>query len=266
MKRILKIELRRAFTSKLFLVSLGLGCLLAIITLDYLNAFFQYQKPMTGIDFFFSSWMGGNSINIYGYIFFLLLPMLAVLPYADSFYADSKSGFAKNILIRTHKRDYLFAKYIAVFLAGGTVVLLPLLLSFLSAAMVLPAIIPQATSASHGIFITSMWHGLYYSHPFAYTFLYIGVDFVFAGLFATISLAVAKLAQNRIVTLLAPFILYIFLSTAFDFFGRSDWAPMLFLPPGSGAGYGPVVLAEAVIGILLTFFAFVIRGRKDDVY
>lgn len=273
-KQILKTELKRAFTGKMFFISIGLGCILAILQLllevtghlPYMANYFTYQKPMTGIDYFFSAWMGGNPTDIYGYIFFLLLPILAVLPYADTFYTDMKSGFVKNLLLRVKRRHYFFAKYIAAFLAGGAAVVIPLLLNFLSAAMVLPAILPQSTSGSHPIWITSMWHGLYYNHPFVYEFLYMGLDFLFAGIFAAVALSVTRLAQNRIITLLSPFILYIFLSAFFDFLGQYDWAPRAFLPPGSGSGHGPVVAVEAAVGFLLTFFVFVVRGPKDDVY
>ena len=274
MKQILKTELKRAFTGKMFFISLGLGIILAALhfifevigTLPYMDAYFQYQKPMTGIDFFFSSWLGGHSLDVCSYIFFFILPVLAVLPYADTFFTDIKSGFAKNLLLRVKRRHYFFAKYIAAFLAGGAAVVIPLLLNLLSAAMVLPAILPQATSDNHAIGIFSMWHGLYYTHPFVYQFLYMGLDFLFAGIFAAAALTVTRLAQNRIVTLLSPFILYIFLSAVFDFLGVYNWAPMEFLRPGGGSGYGPVVAVEAAVGLLLTFFVFVVRGPKDDVY
>lgn len=274
MRKVLKIELYRAFSNKFFFLSVGIGCILAF--LEYISQlgqvqelialFFTYQKPMTGIDWYFSSWIGGHTTLLFGYIFYLLFPILAVLPHGDSYYTDWKSGFLKNIALRVKRRDYFLAKYISVFISAGAAVTIPLLFSLVLTGFMLPGILPQVSSGSHSVFSYSMWHSLFYTHPFIYTFLYIGVDFIFAGLFAAIALAVSISAQNRLITLLSPFVFYVGINAVCDFTNKVLYTPEVFLIPGSGAGRGPIIIAEGLLLFLITFAAFVIRGCRNDVY
>ena len=79
------------------------------------------------------------------------------------------------------RRDYLRAKYLAAFLAGGVSVVLPMLMNFLTVACFIPMRMPEASEDMYyGVFGGSLWAEIFYTCPILYVLLYLVLDFVFA--------------------------------------------------------------------------------------
>lgn len=107
MKRLLKVELSRALISKAMMLSIVIG--LAIIVSHIfqnvipwamsIEEYMAYNKPMFSPANTFKLWIGENQA-MQGYLYYMILPILAVIPFGDSFFTDRKGGYIKNVLIR----------------------------------------------------------------------------------------------------------------------------------------------------------------------
>lgn len=223
------------------------------------------NNPMRHPGYLFSRWIGGALMGAQPFLYYLLIPILAVLPYADSFYQDEKSGYAKSILSRTDKKYYYTAKYTSVFLSGGSAVVIPLLINLGASALLLPALRPQVSTSFFAINASSMWGDLFYSHPFLYVFLFLAIDFVFSGFLATIALIVSFFVEHRFIVLFSPFLVYLFFYSLFTFLGLDSWVPIYFLKPGSGFGRFSVILLETAVLAVCTFTIFFAYGLRNDI-
>ena len=127
----LKNELHRAFFNKGMLLSLiiGHGISLAYVISIYMSRFKRMEQlNKFNIEIYnqlsqstpFDGWILGHPTK-YIIVFMYLLPILVALPYADSYCKERKSGYEKNILVRSSRKKYRVAKCIAVFLSGGFV-------------------------------------------------------------------------------------------------------------------------------------------------
>ena len=133
MYSILKFELKRAFINRFFVISVLLGSIISVLqtveaSLPYAFSInFVYDiYPMS----VFNSYIGLSMTSVWTYVFFMIFPLIASLPYSSSYLSDVKGGYVKTIFIKTKKIYYFLAKLFAVFLSGGTVVLLPLILNY----------------------------------------------------------------------------------------------------------------------------------------
>ena len=276
MKKLLCMELNRALFNAAMLAALLVGIILSV------SHVIQYIWPMAGLtaaDFaeankglmypnnVFNSWMGMEGYSLQSYLYWLLIPLLAVLPFASSFFTDWKSGYIKNIYIRSRRGHYLTAKFLAVFISGGLAVVIPLLVNLGLTALMMPALLPQLAENTYPIIEPSMWSSLFLYHPFLYTFAYLAIDFIFAGLIATLSLAVSFFAENRFVILLCPFLLYIFLYSLCNMLGLQRFSPFEFLHPAQMVIPNvtfPVIAVETVMLGLITGLIFFLKGTRDD--
>lgn len=274
MKRILTIELHRAFTSHGFFLSLLLGtviavshCATSIVPLALgLDEYLSYNMPMMYPGWLFTSWMGGNAQNMLAYLFFLIIPLLAALPFADSFFSDAKGGFIQSLCIRTNKHYYFAAKYTACFLSGGTAVILPLALNFGLSCMLLPSMKPEVTAFDSAIGENSSFPHLFYEHPFVYVLVYLAFIFVFSGLIATLSLLASYHVSHRFLVVIAPFFIFLFVNALFSLWGLEQWEPVNFLHPSYAGDARIPMLVETVLLCGLTGYAFIVKGAQDDVF
>jgi len=274
LKRMLKIEISRAFKNKSLLFSLIIGT--AIVSAQVLfrvipltkkiDEYLYFDKPMAHIGWLFCTWIGGNLTYPENYLFYLLFPMLATIPFADSFYCDRKSGYIKNVFIRAKKSDYYISKYIATFISGGIAIIVPLFINLAISSLILPSMLPQASAGFFAINNASMWGELFYQHPFIFIFLYMIIDFIFGGLFATISLAVGFIAEQRFIALISPFIIYLFAFSLCNMLKAYKFSPMSFLIPGIGNASSVIIFSEMLILGLITFLYFVLKGVRDDTF
>jgi hypothetical protein len=274
MWRLVKNEVRRAFCNKMMLGVLAVGAVLAVWEmLMYavpMQPYLYEERDMLKGGMIPSLFLGDGWIGFGNYLpallLFLLSPILAVLPFADSYFVERKSGYLKNVCLRTHKLRYCAAKYLAVFLSGGTAVVVPMLLSLWMNSLLLPAIMPQASSAASPVLNTHMWGALFYSRPFAYLFCYLLLDFVFYGLIAAISLVVAFWAENRFVVVLTPFLLHVALMYICRWLGVPEYAPFDFLIPAGTPLHFIEILAAGLLLLVLTAGLFLGQGTKREVY
>ncbi len=271
MKRILKIEMKRAFLNRMFAASLLIG--FTICTVQIFNEvlpMLQYQQSLVQSDTYphgvFSKWLGGGN-SFWIVLYFALLPILAALPYADSLHADRRSGYVKNIFTRGKRRSYYAAKFISVFLSGGAAAVLPLLWNLYLCAMLLPSITPDPVAGTFWPNAASLWAEQFYTQPFAYTALFCAMIFVAAGLLAAIALAATFFVKYRFVVLLVPFIVYqliTFLSRLISDMAldMQQWLmPQQYFPiEPVKAGSEILLLALLVLGI------YCIRVKKDETY
>jgi len=271
--KLIKIELTRAIKSKTMVLILFLGLLITVsqiftyvIPISIFNERVVADNyPMACPTTAFQAWIGNINILPQSYIFFALLPLLAAIPFADTFFTDRKSGYIKNVLIRTKKKDYFFAKYIATFISGGLAITIPLLTNLLITAMFLPSFVPQVTQ-SFGIGPAHLWSTLFFTHPYLYLIGFLMIDFIFSGLIATIGLSVSFFIEYRFMALITPFIVYMFVYTVLGSFNLSKYIPFYFLQPGFEACNGYIVLGEIIVLSIITFGVFLFKGVKDDIY
>ncbi len=214
MSKMIKMEFERAFRSKTMTISLLVG--LAIVLVQYFFVSFPYRNdiltyysgsvgtyPISA----FKLWIELDSVHPYLSIYLTLFPFLAVLPYGLSYFFDLKSGYVKEIYARIDRKAYLWAKFLAVFVSGGVVVLLPVLLNLFLHLMTFPALNPIATSGFY-LCAVQLYADIYYTNPVLFFAIYMVMYFIYGGAFACVGLAVSKLFDYSFFVLISPFVIY----------------------------------------------------------
>ena len=274
MNAYLRIELSRAFKRKWFIVSLAIGVVIALYNFFFdvlpialqLDDFMQYQSELAYPGNLFTSWLGGN-YSTGTYYFFLILPLLATIPFADTLFSDSKSGFIQNLCVRGDKRSkYFTAKYIATFCSGGVAVIIPMIFSFTLACMVYPCMNPEPLTYTTLLGDMSTFAYLFFYFPLLYVLLFTVINFIYGGLYACFGLLSTFYANYRFLVLIAPFLLHLFCMTLFPVLGLTTWVPMNFLQPSYAEYTLYPLIIEAVLLFALTFWRVVIIGSKKDIF
>lgn len=287
----IKLECKKAIINKLFLTVVLIGCTITIFSLiPCLQSYYQdisdfklfseefsyVRNPMMPIQTLFSHWIGSEAITPGSVDYFFLFPILVAIPYGWSYCTERQSGYIKNMVIRAGNCRYYLSKYIALFLSGGLVMVIPLLFNFLLVAMFIPAVTPDPYYiTSYGIISSSFLSEFFYTSPFLYVFIYLLVDFIYCGLIACMCFAFAAFVKNRVVVVLLPF----FVLLGFDYICASfiytsstviytELSPINFLRPVPAIydTNGFVVSIGAVILFLLTFMTIVVKGGRNEIY
>ncbi len=130
MINLLKLDFKRAIYNKRFLIVVLIGVLLSVAHF-FMEVFPMINAYEGGSAIFnpFVKWIIYDDFSIYSLIFLLTLPVLASIPYSDSYWLDLNSGFAKSVYTRTKKSNYLISRYITNFIIGGICVVIPLISS-----------------------------------------------------------------------------------------------------------------------------------------
>ena len=283
---LLKVELKKAFTNKMFFICLVVGIVIAMVSVaQNLPSYWAAEEqnlmvaeqgfetnPMHPMFTPYTNWIGNDYQFPMTSLFYMLLPLLAGLAYGWSYCTERKSGYAAQMVSRSRKKSqYFLAKYIATFLAGGAAVAIPLVLNFIVICCFIPAYTPDNFYWLYYSMDAHFLRGLFFNTPLLFVCCIILLDFIFAGLFAAACVALAFFVKNKFAVILLPF-LGVFavqylqdnvLGTITDFIAIS---PMDFL-----RGYamnevlGLPILIWLILLLVFTLGVTWIKGAKDDV-
>lgn len=275
--KLLRIELQRVFRNKATYVVFIIACSISLLHVFHnvvprveawnemaLNLKSDMQYPYH----LFGEWICGNSYNLEGFLYFMILPLLAVLPHSLSFCVDKENGYIKQMYMRLDRGYYLAAKFGAVFLTGGLVVVLPLVLNLAVCAALLPALKPQGLA---GTFINAsvLWSGIYESHPLLYVAIYLFIDFMLGGLIAGLPLFFSFFTEKKFIVLLMPFIMHIFIYSACMMTGFPNavqYSPVYFTFASIGCPSGWLFVIYGVGYFLMGGLLYWIMGKREDIF
>ncbi len=273
-----KTEIRRMLCGNGMKAAILLGIAIAVLEFVMVTwpaaTFDPYEQSPDGdwgVPFhFWNSWLGGDSqISLPSYLYRLLLPVLAALPFSTSYATDVNSGYIRQIAIRADKRRYLLSKMFGVWFGGGLAAVLPLVISFLAAMAVLPLRGPHrmviAIVGSNQIF-----GELYANTPFLYLLLFSLMIFGFCGAMALIGLFISLYVHQPFLVLITPFTLYLgadIVARRLDPIHADSFLPMQFLHPNQWmVGRPDIVFTEMLLLILLFGGGFyLIASRRDTI-
>lgn len=212
MSKVLRYELDRAFRNRRVAAALLIGCGISLwhlwdLVLPVRNYVDSGGYPLSS----FNKWMGGENYSFQASLYFMWLPLLCALPHSASFVFDCGTGYGNQAVVRGGRGKYLTAKYIAVFLSGAAVAVLPLVFDFFATNLFLPAVRPQAGTGLSAIGEGAFLGELFYRHPFLYLLCYLLIDGVFYGLFNTLALTAGIFFRNQFAAQLTPFLVYMLL-------------------------------------------------------
>ena len=281
MKQVFKIELHRAFTCRGMKLSLLIGGAIAVyfciteaipVSKDIARMLSpeMLANPKTAMyypDFLYYVWLGGSYFRTAPEtLYFVIFPILAVLPFGDSLLMDQKDGYIKNACLHVKKSHYFAAKYTAVFASGGAAVMLPLLFSFMLSCMLLPAVTPQVTSPNMSVIREySSFPWLYYNMPMSFIGVYMLIYFALGGLLACLGAVVTAHVGYRFLVLVTPLILYMFANSMFQLLGLRDWQPTNFLISGYEFDVRLPILTYILVLLVVALFGYY-STRKADIF
>ncbi|WP_264448666.1 hypothetical protein [Bacillus cereus] len=259
MMRALRLNIKQAFCNRVSLIIMFSG--LVLISIYHYYYVIRYLGGATNETMATAfKWIGfrDNEMDVY----LLLLPVIASLPFSTSYNSDKSDGFKSFISKEISLFSYSFTKYIVTFFCGGFLYTLPFILSLLLCKLTIPNGDPTVgTSMING---NGMFAELYFSSPITYIHLYIGINFLFAGLMALLGLAASTWSQKDYMALLFPFVVtsipFVLLNTLFPTVGG---APIhLYDPKQPLHGMSPYIL-QCTFFFLVSLFMY-IKGLQRD--
>lgn len=273
----LKIELKRALHSRGMYFALLVGILLSgsQIIKEQIPIFQSMEQVrlanpnhMLYPEIMAEQWMAGNLANVEGFLYFLIFPILAVLPHGTTYFEDRENGFLKMIYSRTDRKKYLKAKYASAFISGGLVVTLPLLLNVMVTMTLFPNLVPSAIKSGTLVRADCLFYQLYYTKPLLYIFIFLCIDFLMGGMWAVLAVACSYLSDYKIIVLLAPFFVQLILEIIWHQLALPENSSIYFLQAGHGihADFWYVPLLYFGIGTISSWMIFHKKGEKEDVY
>lgn len=162
------------------------------------------------------------------------------------------------------KKIYFKAKYLAVFLSGGVAVAAPLLLNLVLSSMFMPAFIPDNGTVGT-ISPTTMAYEVFFTHPLVYVLMFIVIDFIFAGVIATLSLSYTYFTEHRFGVMIVPFVFYFFIYSLTNLIDKTDYSLFFMLNGGANNNYLPMYILYFLLFFILSYVIFMWKGKKQDV-
>jgi hypothetical protein len=218
----IRIELWKAFHQKTLYIVLGIGILLAL--LDSLETYRIIQemiprilqnksrKVYEGIGLF-GLWMSIYGGNLGAYVFRIVWPVLAAVPFGWSYWKERKDGSYYQIAARSGRISYYKAKYLAVFISGGIVIAAPMLISLLTEAMFCPVYPPSPANSYYAVNAGTFLSKLFYLHPWIYCLTWVGVTFLQGGVTACLCFVLGDKPAFGVIVTLFPYALYMLIGT-----------------------------------------------------
>ncbi len=268
MRDILGMEFRRGYESKGLKIALVIGVVLAFLNIyesniqnEMMKGIMPYPEIITGY------YMGTNYQFVHRTLFYTLLPILAALPMGASYYKDLKTGYLKNVCIKTSKKQYYKAKYIVTFFWGCIVIMIPLVISLMLTTAYYPVMKPEPFAMQNMLISKSFLVDVYYENPLIYVIIYIVIDSLIGGIFAVISLCISRYAKNAFFVLVFPMVIYLISDMIFaDMFDISELSPLQMVDAVQFQGTSGVCLSMfIVLGIIMTSYLFCNRESRKDV-
>ena len=278
MKKLLKVECKRAFCNKTFYACLGIGAVLSIwllcIQVQEVKTFEQmileYGIEKVGLYYprsIYNSFIGLDYAYLPSTILYTIFPILVTLPHGISYYYDKKIGYMKNILIKSKRRDYFLAKYVSVFMSGFVMTMLILLFSFWLSALFFPGLLPEVTTAMYCPFDKhALLIKLFYSHPWLYVLIYIFIDAVFFGVIATVAIAISCYSNHMLLVCSGGMMIYLMVDLVTELLGKPEFSPLKFLRPTQmlcNANPVIIIVELAVLISLVMILLFKVERKKD---
>jgi len=263
-----KFFLHRVIYNKAVYVMLLFGTAIAVLHIfQDAIAFISFSNDSPFLYTPYQSWIEFGISSNYRYIFFLLLPIIAAIVFSDTYARDLQTGYFKAIVARGKMKSYFTGLYVTNFIIAGITVSIPLLINLYLAFMTMPNIKPDPVLDLNPLgFGTTMFPDLYYNFPLIHTFLYILLAFIFAGMYATISLSVSFYIQSRFFIIISSFIINMFLTIVLNYTEKYAWVPSNFLTQLSGQpGVSFTVVASIFIIGLTSSTLFYVNGVKRRV-
>lgn len=222
----------------------------------------------------YCKWLGGDAGQFTTATFFFLVYLVCTVPFSWSLVSEKQSGYEVHMVLNAGKAPYYLSKYIASFVSGAFVVTVPLVVNFVLSACFVPAFRPEPyADLYYGISSTYLWGDLFVSLPLLYVALYIGLAGFMAGMWATVGVSLAFIAQNRFVVMICPYLVLLFFHVIWTSFAGSvldvyvQLSPIYFIIPRA-LGYsnnGWVILAWIVAILCFDILICFKKGLRSDV-
>lgn len=262
--KVVRFELYRAFHSRTFYISLVIGTVICAI--DLITFSVMFLSSLKG-KYLIQAWIGTDYQFAYNQMFYILLSVFACLPHAGSLFTDIKTGYDKNICVKTSRINYIAAKCISVFLSGFAAVTIPLFLNFYVSAGIFPDYhAERLTALSIGLPDTYMFVSIYNHDPALYCLLYMLIDGLFAGAIALTSLSIARAVKSHfsaVVTPMVILIIYSIMSGTKDF---GNWSVIAMLNPRQYLhSYLYQMLTVYLVILFVNVAVITITSRKKDI-
>lgn len=194
----------------------------------------------------------------------LLAPLVACIPFANSYVLDKESGLLKYIYIKIKPKQFLLIRLIVNALVSGLVFVIA------QSIMLIFLVIIYGVNSNPTCEVVGAFSSFYYSSKITYALIIIATSFIFGMVFSTLSLGISTLVNNKYLILLLPFIYVIITGTIFETIGLNNIinlnAVMLF-----HIGYEKYVTGINVlvydgvlflIGIILLYYGEIYKNEK----
>lgn len=226
--RVLKFELYRAFHSRTFLISILIGIVICALELcSFYAEFGAYHNK-----YLVQAWIGTEYVFAYNQMFYILLPVIACLPYGGSYFTDIKTGYEKNICVKSSRLMYVFSKSIATFLSAFVAVLIPLGLDLFVVAGIFPNYSPERLQfMCISLTDVHLFTEILFYHPVIYCVIFTLIDCMFAGIIALISISVTKIVKSHFSAVVLPMVMLIISSVLLTGDGYGNWCVLEMLNP-----------------------------------
>lgn len=219
MRRMYRLEMRRALRCPTFMVSLAVGTALSVVAAGesiwryfdwharrdpYLDTSFLNQYALNA----YTQWLpDAVMLQVTSALFFFIAPLLIGLAYGWSWRHDVSTGYGASVLVRASRGRWDRAKGLAAFVSGGLVVTVPLLANFAIVFCAVPAQTPNIVDGMwNGVLCEEFLSEMFYTNPALYVLVRFVMDFLLAGLWATTVLSLSRFIRNKVAVVVLPYI------------------------------------------------------------
>lgn len=259
----IKNELKRAIFSRsaliTFLITLIIMIIgfLGVVSIDYDFKLNFYKELYDSVDIFLMARAFGRS-SILG----VIAPLLAALVFSNSYLQDKDSGFLKFIYTRMSRKKYIISRIFVNSISSGVIISAALLVILFFISLIFGI----QTNSNSQFEVRGAYVFLYAKSKWIYTVCIIIISFIFNSIFATLSLGVSPFLNNKYLSFLCPFFIYILSLTLSPYIGLSKLNMGLLFRPLVNGSEIPVLIYQCillVICIVLFYVGVLYRNEKD---
>lgn len=246
-------DINRALCSKGFIM--GIAGLIVVIVFASLESFIGITRVAEPLENGYHAKVILKALE--SDAFTLALPILCALPFTTAFVDDMKSGFIKQYLSRTNRKQYIKGKLIACGLSGGLVLFAGVLTAFLMAYLVFT---PMELALVEG----------QTAEPYLAQLIVKAFILALSGVFwSLVGFTFAALTMNRYMAYASPFILYYVLIILHERY--FEWLYVLYpkewIFPAKEwvlGDLGIILLIAELTLIISLWFAIIAKRRLHD--